>query len=227
MGLADRRHARHRRHPQARPVRLRPRPPPRFYYFVWIVAFACMLLARNLVDSRTGLMLRAMRDPAPRRPRSAIDLQWLRTRVFVLCALFGSLAGSLFAHHVVLRQHRELHRRPLDQLPADPGDRRRDLDLRRRGGRAVRHLRARVPERLGDIHQILFGLALVAVVVAAAGRADRRRSARLRNAARRRGEAAMAPEPIADARRGRPQLRRPAPCCAASPSTCPRAASSG
>ena len=34
--------------------------PSRYYFFVWIVAFACMAAARNLVDSRTGLMLRAI-----------------------------------------------------------------------------------------------------------------------------------------------------------------------
>ena len=36
--------------------------PSRYYFLVWLVAFGCMALAANLVDSRTGLMLRAMRD---------------------------------------------------------------------------------------------------------------------------------------------------------------------
>ena len=58
-----------------------------------------MLLAANLARSRTGLMFRAMRDSSEAAMSLAIDLQWLRTRVFVLCALFGSLAGNLFAHY--------------------------------------------------------------------------------------------------------------------------------
>src|ERR1700742_4678328 len=73
--------------------------PKQYYYFVWTLAFVGILLSRNLTNSRTGLMLRAMRDSSEAAVSLGIDLQWLRTRVFVLSALFGSIAGNLFAHY--------------------------------------------------------------------------------------------------------------------------------
>jgi branched-chain amino acid transport system permease protein len=139
--------------------------PSRYYFFVWILAFACMLLARNLVDSRTGLMLRAMRDSSTAAASLTIDLQALRTRMFVLCALFGSLAGSLFAHHAsfvstqsftVDRSINFLLIPVIGGATSIPG-----IVV---GALFVTFL----PEalsKLGDFHQILFGLALVAVVV--------------------------------------------------------------
>ena len=139
--------------------------PSRYYFFVWIVAFACMAAARNLVDSRTGLMLRAMRDSNTAAASLSIDLQGLRTRVVVVCALFGSLAGSLFAHHVsfVSTQSFTVDRSISFLLIPVIG-----------GATSIPGIVAGavfvtfLPEflsNLGDIHQILFGLALVAVVV--------------------------------------------------------------
>ena len=143
--------------------------PSRYYYVVWIAAFACMLLARNLVESRTGLMLRAMRDSSTAAASLAIDLQWLRTRVFVVCALLGSLAGSLFAHHTsyvstesfsVGRSIVFLLIPVLGGVTSIPG-----VIV---GALFVTFL-PELLSRFGDIHQVLFGAALVAVVVALPG----------------------------------------------------------
>ncbi|HEX2890332.1 branched-chain amino acid ABC transporter permease [Vineibacter terrae] len=140
--------------------------PSRFYYFVWIVAFACMAMAHNLVDSRTGLMLRAMRDSSTAAASLTVDLQGLRTRVFVVCALFGSLAGSLFAHHAsfVSTQSFTVERSiSFLLIPVIGGA--TSLPGVVAGAVFVTFL----PDflsKLGDFHQILFGLALVGVVVA-------------------------------------------------------------
>src|SRR5262245_33267910 len=74
--------------------------PSRFYYLAWGVALLSMLLVSNLIHSRTGLMLRGMRDSSEATASLGIDLQWLRTRVFMVSALLGSIAGSFFAHYV-------------------------------------------------------------------------------------------------------------------------------
>ena len=143
--------------------------PDRMYYLVWSVAFVCMLLARNLINSRTGLQLRAMRDSTTAAASLAIDLQWLRTRVFMLCAVLGALAGSLFAHHVsfvstdsftVGRSIVFLLIPVLGGVTSIPG-----IVL---GALFVTCL-PEVLSKFGDIHQVLFGLALVAVVVALPG----------------------------------------------------------
>lgn len=139
--------------------------PSRYYFFVWLVAFGCMIVANNLVGSRTGLMLRAMRDSSTAAASLSIDLQSLRTRVFVVCALFGSLAGSLFAHHAsfVSTQSFTVERSISFLLIPVIG-----------GATSIPGIVAGalfitfLPEflsKLGDFHQILFGLALVAVVV--------------------------------------------------------------
>lgn len=139
--------------------------PARYYYLVWTAVFACMLLAHNLIASRTGLMLRAMRDSSEAAASLAIDLQWLRTRMFMLSALLGSLAGSLFAHYVSFISVQSF---TVDKsinfllIPVLGGT--RSLWGVVLGALFVT-LMPELLSQLGDVHQILFGLALVAVVV--------------------------------------------------------------
>ena len=139
--------------------------PGRFYYLAWGIAFLSMLLVYNLVHSRTGLMARGMRDSAEAAASLGIDLQWLRTRVFMLSALLGSIAGSLFAHYVSFTSVQSF---TVDKsisfllIPVLGG-------VRSLWGVVLGALFVTIlPEvlsQIGDIHQILFGLALVAVVV--------------------------------------------------------------
>jgi ABC-type branched-subunit amino acid transport system permease subunit len=143
--------------------------PARSYYVIWIVAFVCMLLARNLATSRTGLMFRAMRDSTDAAISLAINLQWLRTRAFVLSALFGSVAGSLFAHYTSFVSVESFTMSKSFSF----------LVITVIGG--VQSVFGAVigalfitflPEylsRLGDFHQVLFGLAVVGVVVGLQG----------------------------------------------------------
>jgi branched-chain amino acid transport system permease protein len=139
--------------------------PKQFYYLVWLLAFIGILLSHNLANSRTGLMLRAMRDSSEAAVSLGIDLQWLRTRVFVLSALFGSIAGNLFAHYTsfVSVQSFTVEKSFSFLLIAVLGG------VRSPWGAAVGAIFITiVPQylsRLGDVHQMLFGLALVLIVV--------------------------------------------------------------
>jgi branched-chain amino acid transport system permease protein len=74
--------------------------PQRFYYLVWPLAVAVLLLHRNLLHSRTGLAMRAMRDAPAAAAVLGVDNHVLKVKVFVLSAVLGALAGSLFAHYV-------------------------------------------------------------------------------------------------------------------------------
>jgi branched-chain amino acid transport system permease protein len=139
--------------------------PGRFYYLAWGVAFLSILLVNNLVNSRTGLMLRGMRDSSEATASLGVDLQWLRTRVFMLSALLGSIAGSLFAYYVSFTSVQSF---TVDKsigfllIPVLGG-------VRSPWGVVLGAMFVTIlPEllsQIGDIHQILFGLALVAVVV--------------------------------------------------------------
>ncbi len=138
--------------------------PGRFYYFVGPLLLLLLVLARNLVTGRPGLAMRAMRDAPAAAEVLAIDMSRLKTVMFVVCAMLGSLAGSLFAHYVsfVSVQSFTVERSIVFLLvPVIAG-------AHSVGGVVIGALFvALMPELLsglGDFHQVLFGLSLVLVV---------------------------------------------------------------
>lgn len=143
--------------------------PARYYYLVWPLALVCFVLAHNLVHSRTGLMLQAMRDSEQAAESLAIGLVRLRTWMFVLCALLGSLAGSLFAHYVSFISPQSFG---IDKavnfllIPVLGGTRSiHGIAL----GALFITFAPELLSNLGEVHQILFGLLLVAIVVVLPG----------------------------------------------------------
>jgi len=138
--------------------------PERFYYFVWPVLALALWLAQNLVGGRPGLAMRAMRDAAPAAEVMAVDMHRLKTQMFVLCAVLGSLAGSLYSHYVsfVSVQSFTVERSIFFLLvPVIAGA--HSVPGIVAGALFV----ALIPELLsglGDFHQVVFGLLLVTVV---------------------------------------------------------------
>ncbi len=74
--------------------------PFRFYYFVWPCAAIILWLHYNLLRSRAGIALSAIRDAPDAAKVIGVRVESLKLRIFVLSAVLGSLAGSLFAHYV-------------------------------------------------------------------------------------------------------------------------------
>lgn len=70
----------------------------RWYGVIAFVMLGVVLLALNLIDSRTGRALRALHGSEVAAEMMGIDTASAKTGVFVLAALIASLAGSLFAH---------------------------------------------------------------------------------------------------------------------------------
>ncbi|MCB1919989.1 MAG: branched-chain amino acid ABC transporter permease [Candidatus Competibacteraceae bacterium] len=67
----------------------------------WVIAAAMLLviwLSLNIVDSRIGRALRAVRGSELAAQMMGIDTARAKTQVFVVSALFAAFAGSLFAH---------------------------------------------------------------------------------------------------------------------------------
>ncbi|MCO4860586.1 branched-chain amino acid ABC transporter permease [Cupriavidus sp. WGlv3] len=138
--------------------------PERYYYFAWPLVALLLWLVDNLVKGRPGLAMRAMRDAAPAAQVLGIDMHRLKTAMFVLSAMLGSLAGSLFAHYVsfVSVQSFTVERSIVFLLvPVVAG-------ARSTCGVVIGALFVSlVPELLsglGDFHQVLFGAVLVLVV---------------------------------------------------------------
>ena len=74
--------------------------PLRFYFLVWPIAILLLWLHYNLLHSRTGFAVRAMRDAPAAARVLGVDIHALKVKMFVLSAVLGALAGSLFAHYV-------------------------------------------------------------------------------------------------------------------------------
>ncbi|MDQ4074771.1 MAG: branched-chain amino acid ABC transporter permease [Chloroflexota bacterium] len=76
-------------------------PITRYYFLVWGVAIAGIVLALNIVNSRAGRALRAIHSSDLAAETVGIDTAEFKTKVFALSAMYASLAGSLYAHFQV------------------------------------------------------------------------------------------------------------------------------
>lgn len=72
--------------------------PREFFWLISPVVFLGLLLARNLVRSRTGRALSAVNDSEVAAECLGVDTFGLRLRVFVLSGGYAGLAGVFYAH---------------------------------------------------------------------------------------------------------------------------------
>jgi len=71
-----------------------------YFYLVWGVVFVCFIVCERIVASRVGRALRAIHDSERAAGAMGVDTSRLKVWVFVLSAVFASLAGFLYAHLV-------------------------------------------------------------------------------------------------------------------------------
>ena len=72
------------------------------YLLVWTFAGAALWVARNLVNSRVGRVLRALGESEAAAAAMGVDTAAEKRRVFVLSAVYASVAGSLYAHYITV-----------------------------------------------------------------------------------------------------------------------------
>ncbi len=72
------------------------------YYLVWFFCLAILLASQNIVGSRVGRALRAIHGGEAAAQATGINTAQFKVKIFVLSAVYASLAGSLYAH--VVRQ---------------------------------------------------------------------------------------------------------------------------
>lgn len=70
-----------------------------FYWLAWGLALLGLALARNLAHSRVGRGLKALHDSPVAAAALGVPTASYKVRVFVLSAVYASLAGSLHAHY--------------------------------------------------------------------------------------------------------------------------------
>jgi branched-chain amino acid transport system permease protein len=72
----------------------------RYYYLMCAVVLLCIVLAHNLVDSRTGRALRAIHGSEVAASTLGVDASRLKLQVFVLSAVLAALGGALYVHYL-------------------------------------------------------------------------------------------------------------------------------
>ena len=71
-----------------------------FLYLVWGVAFLLLVFSLNVINSRVGRALRAVHGSERAANAMGVDAARYKLQVFVLSAVYASMAGSLYAHFV-------------------------------------------------------------------------------------------------------------------------------
>lgn len=70
------------------------------YFLVWFFCLALLLISQNIVRSRTGRALRAIHGSEAAAESIGINVAHFKVKIFVLSAVYASLAGSLLVHHL-------------------------------------------------------------------------------------------------------------------------------
>jgi branched-chain amino acid transport system permease protein len=73
-------------------------PMSRYFIFSWVVALLAIAFGLNLIRSRTGRALRAIRGSEVAAQAMGIDVASYKARIFAVSAMLACLAGSIYAH---------------------------------------------------------------------------------------------------------------------------------
>jgi branched-chain amino acid transport system permease protein len=71
-----------------------------YFYLIWGLVAVVMLFSINLIRSGTGRALRAIHDSELACNAMGLNVVALKIKVFILSAVYASLAGCFYAHYV-------------------------------------------------------------------------------------------------------------------------------
>jgi ABC-type branched-subunit amino acid transport system permease subunit len=69
-----------------------------FFYLIWAVLLVVVLATRNLLDSREGRAIRALRGGSVMAEAMGVNTPRAKIVVFTVAALYASVSGWLYAH---------------------------------------------------------------------------------------------------------------------------------
>ena len=69
-----------------------------FYYLIWVMLLGAVWLTRNLLDSREGRAIRALKGGSLMAEAMGVDTARSKMVIFLIAALFACLSGWLYAH---------------------------------------------------------------------------------------------------------------------------------
>lgn len=68
------------------------------YFLIWLIAIAAVLVVRNLLNSRVGRAIRALKGGTLMAEAMGVNTAWIKILVFVFAALLACISGWLYAH---------------------------------------------------------------------------------------------------------------------------------
>ncbi|MBB5467827.1 branched-chain amino acid transport system permease protein [Paraburkholderia sp. CI2] len=68
------------------------------YYLIWVVVLGAVVSVQNLLNSRPGRAIRALRGGGLMAEAMGVNTGWMRVVIFVYAAVLASVSGFLYAH---------------------------------------------------------------------------------------------------------------------------------
>jgi len=68
------------------------------YYLIWVVVLGSVVSVQNLLNSRPGRAIRALRGGGMMAEAMGVNTGWMRVVIFVYAAVLASVSGFLYAH---------------------------------------------------------------------------------------------------------------------------------
>ena len=68
------------------------------YFLIWLVVLGAVVLLRNLLNSRSGRAIRALKGGALMAEAMGVNTAAMKIRIFVIAALLACVSGWLYAH---------------------------------------------------------------------------------------------------------------------------------
>jgi ABC-type branched-subunit amino acid transport system ATPase component/ABC-type branched-subunit amino acid transport system permease subunit len=68
------------------------------YYLIWVVVLLAVISVQNLLNSRAGRAIRALRGGGMMAEAMGVNTAWMRVVIFVYAAVLAAVSGFLYAH---------------------------------------------------------------------------------------------------------------------------------
>ncbi|WP_118183766.1 ABC transporter permease subunit [Paraburkholderia phosphatilytica] len=68
------------------------------YYLIWVVVLLSVVSVQNLLNSRPGRAIRALRGGGQMAEAMGVNTAWMRVVIFVYAAVLAAVSGFLYAH---------------------------------------------------------------------------------------------------------------------------------
>jgi len=68
------------------------------YYLIWVVVLLSVVSTQNLLNSRPGRAIRALRGGGTMAEAMGVNTAWMRVVIFIYAAVLAAISGFLYAH---------------------------------------------------------------------------------------------------------------------------------